>query len=141
MPSGWANDIKMKFSVVRSFGWGMETTGKENEFARRLVASYNACEGVPIEILEVLPIDFIEQGQKIVNERLKAQNAQLLEALQEVVEYFGLNHPGVNDIEFVVRINSAISATNPQQEPDYDNQAKEYESDQREASAPTPYDP
>ena len=42
--------------------------------------------------------------------------------------------------EEVQQLNRLLNEQSFEQEPDYDNPA-EYEADQREASAPTPYDP
>ena len=43
--------------------------------------------------------------------------------------------------EEVQQLNRLLNERSFEQEPDYDNQAKEYEADQREASAPTQYEP
>lgn len=52
----------------------------ENEFARRLVAAFNATRDVPVETLEQEPLTL--DGVEETFERLKAQNAQLLDALE-----------------------------------------------------------
>lgn len=63
------------------------TPEQENEFARRLVAAYNACEGISTETLES------EHANQVLTnfastvtemDRLKAQNAQLLDAIKDI---------------------------------------------------------
>lgn len=53
-----------------------------NTLARRLVAAYNATRHVPVETLETDPLTL--DGVEDTFNRLKAQNAQLLEALEEI---------------------------------------------------------
>lgn len=74
-----------RYFVARGFPITTEGHEEEKEFARRLVASFNACEGVPTETLEG---EIFNQGllklSSTANEfaRLKEQNAQLLDALR-----------------------------------------------------------
>lgn len=111
-----------------------------NTFARRLVASFNATRHVPVETLETDPLTL--DGVEDTFNRLKAQNAQLLEALKKIdgcqADGIAPDDPGGWMDFFIETARAAISAatktgTNQQTEPDYDNPA-EYEADQREAS-------
>lgn len=59
------------------------------ELARRLVASFNACKGIGTELLERFTVeDTLNEAyrNRVEVEQLKAQNAQLLEALREISE-------------------------------------------------------
>lgn len=54
------------------------------ELARRLTASFNACKGIGIELLERFTVeDTLNEAytNRVKVEKLEAQNAQLLEAL------------------------------------------------------------
>jgi len=52
---------------------------KHFDDANRLVASYNACKGIPVTLLEFFPLKLDVHEADL--ERLKAQNAQLRESL------------------------------------------------------------
>ena len=138
---------KMHIRFVNGVPMSEENTVKENQFARFLVASYNACAETPIEILEAISGDFLK-NVATQNNRLKAVNAQMLEALQKIngcrADGIAPDDPGGWMDFFIETARTAIENTTKteehDQEPDYDNQAKDYESDQRESDAPTPYD-
>lgn len=124
--------------------------------AYRIKACVNACEGIPIESLEqtvylqngwsAAAVEIAEKakGYQLGIERLKAVNAQMLDALQDAeiqIEYLNEKFkPTGSGNKTLALIRAAISAAtktepNQQTEPDYDNPAE------READAPTPYDP
>ena len=59
-----------------------QTLEQENAFARRLVAAHNATRHVPVETLETDPLTL--DGVENTFNRLKAQNAQLIQALEKI---------------------------------------------------------
>lgn len=69
------------FRVV-GFACTKEGMDKANAFARRLVAAYNATRHVPVETLEIDPLTL--DGVENTFNRLKAQNAQLIQALEKI---------------------------------------------------------
>ena len=61
---------------------GFSTREAANDFARRIVAAFNATRGVPVETLETDPLTL--DGVEDTFNRLKAQNAQMMDALEEI---------------------------------------------------------
>lgn len=74
----WVSDFDGKFILATS----------DKEFARRMCAAVNACEGLKTENLENAGRlrDGLETVQRRIEE-LKAQNARLLEALRIIQSY------------------------------------------------------
>lgn len=63
----------------------------EESHARRIVAAVNACEGIDTEILAALPLNFKQHA--IEFDRIKAQNARLLEALKDYENHISTLYP------------------------------------------------
>jgi hypothetical protein len=61
------------------------TTDEENEFGRRLVASFNSCKDIEVQALENGTVKELMGEIMAQNSRLESQNAQLLEALKGVI--------------------------------------------------------
>ena len=104
--------------LTRGFHATAEGHEEEKKFAHRIVASFNACEGIPIEALESpnpMPLIFQDIQVAIKFERLKAVNAQMLEALQDAeiqIEYLHEKFkPTGSGNKTLSLIRSAISAT------------------------------
>lgn len=82
-------------------------TEREIENRRRIIACVNKCEGIPTYVLDGLTLNFLEHAAEL--ERLKAQNARLLEALKysleavEAMASFGKSKP------VIARIKAAIA--------------------------------
>lgn len=77
-----------KYFLARGFNATQEGHEEEKDFARRLVASFNACEGIPTETLES---EIFNHGllklSSTANEfaRFKSENASLKNAIQEII--------------------------------------------------------
>jgi len=95
------------YNIARTH-FGVERNGVECEpgNARRLVACWNACQGIETGILESLPLNFKECGLELG--RLQEQNGRLLDALKEampIVKHFIKNH----DFTTIEKMEAAIA--------------------------------
>lgn len=110
--------------------------------ARRIVAAVNACAGIPTDMLEegiigkaMADFEMMQEAEKIMLKtlaELRLENLHLKILAEKnkptIPQLFIGTETGIEDID---------KAPN---EPDYDNQAKDYDEDQRWEGSPTEYD-
>ena len=88
-----ADESGSVIALVVSHDRGSWTNSDPEPNARRLVAAWNACGGIPADDLEACPegglFHLADQANQLAKERdsLRAVNAELLEALTWAVEY------------------------------------------------------
>lgn len=87
-------------AVVCGVAWSAPSVEAERDAARRLVACWNACEGISTEVLESEP--YLQTASYAMRRQAEARRDELIAAMEEVLRISDRKHEAWDKVKAMI---------------------------------------